>query len=40
LRNGRSGVFGAEPDELAALIEQALDLPESVCMVETDGGKG
>src|SRR4029450_8781041 len=32
LRHGRGGV-------LAALIEQALDLPESVCMVETDGGK-
>jgi hypothetical protein len=39
LRNVRSRVAGAEPDELAALIKQALDLPESMCMVEADGGK-
>jgi hypothetical protein len=39
LRNGRSGVLGAEPDGLAALIEQALDLAESMCMVQADGGK-
>ena len=39
LRNGRSGVVGAEPHELAALIEQALDLPEGMRMVQADGGK-
>jgi hypothetical protein len=37
--DGRSGVLGAEPDELTALIEQTLDLPESMCMVQADGGK-
>ena len=39
LRNGRSGVPEPWPDGLAALIEQALDLAESMCMVQADGGK-
>jgi hypothetical protein len=39
LRNGSAGVVRAKPDELAALIEQALDLPERMCMVQADGGK-
>jgi hypothetical protein len=39
LRDGRSRVLGAEPDELTALIEQTLDLPENMCMAQADGGK-
>jgi hypothetical protein len=39
LRNGSAGVVGAEPDGLTALIEEALDLPEGMCMVQSDGGK-
>jgi hypothetical protein len=39
LRNGRSRVVRAEPDGLAALTEQTLDLPESMCMVQADGSK-
>jgi hypothetical protein len=37
--NGGAGVVRAEPDELAALIEQALDLPEGMGMVQANGGK-
>ena len=39
LRNGSGWVVGAEPDQLTALIEQSLDLPEGMCMVQADGGK-
>jgi hypothetical protein len=39
MRNGSTGVVRAEPDELTALIEQALYLPEGMCMVKADGGK-
>jgi hypothetical protein len=39
LCNGSIGVVRAEPDELTALIEQALDLPEGMRMVQTNGGK-
>ena len=39
LRDGSGWVIGAEPNQLTALIEQSLNLPEGMCMVQADGGK-
>jgi hypothetical protein len=39
LRHRGGGVVGAEADELAALPEQPLDLPEGMRVVQADGGE-
>ena len=38
-RDRRGRVVGAEPDELAALAQQPVDLPEDMCVVQADGGE-